>query len=105
MPVELSGKAAAGPVEVVDDWADAVQNRMTPSGPDATDRRRRAVLFAALGFAQLPWHASPPPPINVLKGWLDSWDRLGALVTGMHAQGYDVEMRQLGAHRRARLIP
>ncbi len=55
--------------------------------------RRRALLTAALGFARL--HAAPSSPaLHTLRRWLDSWPGIGAVLVGMTAQGFNVELRQ-----------
>jgi hypothetical protein len=50
---------------------------------------RRALLVAALGFLRL-WEA--PLEVGMLHRWLDSWQGLGLIVTGMERQGYDVSL-------------
>jgi hypothetical protein len=48
----------------------------------------RALLIAALGFLKL----RDPPALVALRRWLDSWTGVGAVVTGMERQGYDVSL-------------
>ena len=62
--------------------------------------RRRALLLAALGFRAINWRYRPDPA-GALEKYLDSWRGLGDVIVGMHAQGFDVELRQLGDHWRA----
>jgi hypothetical protein len=33
-------------------------------------------------------------PLPALRSWLDSWNGLGAVVTGMEHQAYDVSLTQ-----------
>jgi hypothetical protein len=54
--------------------------------------RRRALLFAALGFARLELRPAPPELV-ALKRWLGSWTGTGAIITGMLRQGFDVDLR------------
>jgi len=63
---------------------------------------RLALLTAALGFLQL---REDPSEIVMLRRWLDSWRRLGHVVTGLNAQGLDLELRQLARGWRANLYP
>jgi hypothetical protein len=58
------------------------------------DRRRRALLAAALGFSAIHWRAPVPPVAIALATWLDSWRGVGAVVGGMRRLGYEVEMKQ-----------
>jgi hypothetical protein len=53
--------------------------------------RRRALLTAALGFALLDTKGKPTPPeVETMRTWLDSWQGLGHVVTGMQRQDYDL---------------
>ena len=52
-----------------------------------TTPERRALLTAALGFAQIQWRGETPAP-RALHAYLDNWRGLGAVVDGMRAQGY-----------------
>jgi hypothetical protein len=52
---------------------------------------RRALLTAALGFLQL---RQEPPEVAMLCQWLDTWLGVGHVVTGLNAQGFDLELRQ-----------
>lgn len=63
--------------------------------------RRRALLTAALGFLQL---GDQPPEVASLRRWLDSWNGLGAVVTGMERQGYDVSLTRYPEGWRAAFI-
>jgi hypothetical protein len=54
--------------------------------------RRRALLCAAVGFARLEL-VPPPPELGPLKCWLGSWAGIGAVITGMLRQGFDVDLR------------
>jgi hypothetical protein len=62
---------------------------------------RCAVLTAALGFLQLSDH---PSEVAMLHRWLDSWKGLGAIVTGMERQGYDVSLTKYAQGWRATFI-
>jgi hypothetical protein len=56
-------------------------------------------LRAALGFLQLRPEA---PELRLLHAWADSWSGAGAIVTGLHRTGYDLDLRQYGdGHWRA----
>lgn len=54
--------------------------------------RRRALLVAALGFARLELQP-PPPELATLQAWLGTWTGIGAVITGMIRQGFDVDLR------------
>src|SRR5437879_6313443 len=62
---------------------------------------RRRLLTAALGFAAL--RAAPrDAALDALKIWLDSWRGIGAVATGMHRQGWDLQLTEYGdGHWRA----
>ncbi len=62
---------------------------------------RRALLVAALGFLQL---REQPPEIAPLRHWLDSWSGLGAIVTGMERQGYDLSLTRYAEGWRSTFI-
>ena len=64
--------------------------------------RRRALLTAALGFLQL---RRDPPEGATLRRYLETWRGLGDVVTGVNAQGYDLELRQFPRGWRANLYP
>jgi hypothetical protein len=64
--------------------------------------RRRALFATALGFLQL---REPPLEVGLLRRWLDTWAGLGAVVGGMNAQGYNVEMCQFPRGWRVNLYP
>jgi hypothetical protein len=53
---------------------------------------RRALLTAALGFAQLTWHSDPPPAVNALRAYMNSWRGLGDVVVGMMRQDFEVDV-------------
>jgi len=55
------------------------------------DSRRRALLVAALGFAQLP-PDTPLAPVAALHAWLSSWSGIGHVSHGMARQGYDLSL-------------
>ena len=42
-----------------------------------------------------------PGHVARLRSTLNAWRGLGDIIVGMHAQGFDVELRQLGEHWRA----
>ena len=60
---------------------------------------RRARLLAALGFLELQWRGLKPDAAGALERWLHSWRGFGDVITGMSAQGFDVELRQHGVNR------
>ena len=64
--------------------------------------QRRALLTAALGSLQL---REDPPEVAMLRRWLDTWRGLGHVVTGLNAQGLDLELRQFPRGWRANLYP
>lgn len=72
---------------------------MTPGNP------RRALLAAALGFMEIAWRGDAPPAAVALSRWMGSWRGLGAVLTGMSAQGFDVELRQYPHAWRASFFP
>src|SRR5262249_45433427 len=51
------------------------------------------LLRAAVGFAvcSMP---SRHRALPALRTWLDSWSGIGAVVAGMHRQGYDLQLTQ-----------
>jgi hypothetical protein len=51
--------------------------------------RRALLLLVALEAARLRTNAHPVP---ALRAWLDSWNGLGAVVTGMERHGYDASL-------------
>jgi hypothetical protein len=53
---------------------------------------RRALLTAALGFAQLPPRA---PALGALHAWLDSWTGLGLVVVGMERHGFALSLHKM----------
>ncbi len=55
---------------------------------------RRALLTAALGFARLRWREPQPPAARALDAWLTSWAGVGAVLAGMTAQGFNVELKE-----------
>jgi hypothetical protein len=66
--------------------------------------RRRPLLSAALGFAMLETRAEPPA-LTTLKGWLNSWAGIGAIIGGMTRQGFNVEVRQFPQGWRVNFYP
>jgi hypothetical protein len=52
---------------------------------------RRSLLVAALGFAILDQQA---PELCLLDSWLSTWTGIGHVISGMHRQGYDVQLTQ-----------
>jgi hypothetical protein len=66
--------------------------------------KRRALLIAALGFARLEFK-DPPPVLTALKTWLGSWAGLGAIITGMNRQGFNIELREYPHGWRANFYP
>jgi hypothetical protein len=42
---------------------------------------------------------------GALARWVHTWPGLGAVVVGMHAQGFDVELKQYPAGWRANFYP
>lgn len=54
------------------------------------ESRRRALLVAALGFAQLP--LDTPAPVGALHAWLSTWSGIGHVSHGMARQGYDLSL-------------
>src|SRR5207302_1267930 len=67
--------------------------------------RRRALLIAALGLMRLRWRGSAPPAVVMLARWLNSWPGLGAVVLGMIAQGFNVELKEFPDGWRANFYP
>ncbi len=67
-------------------------------------RARRALLVAALGFLALQWRYKPAA-VGPLERWLHSWRGAGDVINGMHAQGFDVELRAFSDHWRATFYP
>ena len=55
------------------------------------DRRARLML-ATLGFLRL--QSSPPPVLQALHRWLDSWRGVGIVERGMYWQGYDLRLER-----------
>lgn len=70
-----------------------------------TTAARRARLLAALGFLEIRWRGLKPDAAAALERWLHSWPGFGAVITGMHAQGFDVELRQRDDRWRATFYP
>src|SRR5437773_12433424 len=67
--------------------------------------RRRALLTAALGLMRLRWRGPAPPAMVVLARWLNSWPGLGAVVFGMNAQGFNVELKEFPDGWRVNFYP
>jgi hypothetical protein len=65
---------------------------MSPDVPVVPHPARRALLVAALGFAQLD---ARHPAVGALKSWLGSWNGIGAIVTGMERQGYRLHLTNI----------
>lgn len=55
--------------------------------------QRRAPLLGALGFALVRVPEPLPPALVTLRRWLGSWTGIGAVITGMLRQSYDVDLR------------
>jgi hypothetical protein len=70
-------------------------------GAPVTDRRAR-LLLVTLEAARLPLNVHPLP---ALRSWLDSWNGLGAVVTGMERQGYDASLIRYPEGWRAAFLP
>jgi hypothetical protein len=62
-------------------------------------------MVAALGFMRLRWRGPVPPVAVLLATWLDSWRGVGALLAGMTAQGYNVEIKEFPEGWRANFYP
>ena len=69
--------------------ASRARGRPPPKRP-VSDQRSR-LLVAALGFAGLP-RSSYDRALWALRFWLDSWAGIGAIVTGMARQGFDLQL-------------
>jgi len=67
--------------------------------------QRRALLTAALGFMGLRWRQPVPPVVLTLAHWMNSWAGLGAVVTGMSAQGFNLELKEFPWGWRANFYP
>ena len=52
---------------------------------------RRSLLIAAVGFALVDARAAE---LRLVRSWLDTWIGIGHVITGMHRQGYDVQLTQ-----------
>jgi hypothetical protein len=63
--------------------------------------RRGHLLLVTLEASRLRTNAHPLP---ALRSWLDSWNGLGAVVTGMERQGYDVSLMRSADGWRATFI-
>jgi hypothetical protein len=53
------------------------------------DDRRRKLLVAALGFAQI---RSELPAVCAVKTWLGSWNGIGLIAAGMARQDFDLQL-------------
>jgi hypothetical protein len=57
---------------------------------------RRAVLMAALGILELRGTleapGQQPSEVAPLRRWLDNWNGVRAVITGMERQGFDVSL-------------
>ena len=59
---------------------------------------RRSFLTAALGFALLRTpDGSAPPETEALRKWLDNWQGVGHVVTGMDRQGFMLHLANVDA--------
>jgi hypothetical protein len=67
----------------------------------AIDHRAR-LLLVALETARLPTNVHALP---ALRSWLDSWNGLGAVVTGMGRQGYGASLTRYPEGWRAAFLP
>ncbi len=56
--------------------------------------RRRATLYAALGWCQL-LPTPDMPEIAAFQGWMLTWRGIGDVVTGMERQGFSMSLRKL----------
>jgi hypothetical protein len=65
------------------------------------DRRGR-LLLVTLEVARLRTNVHLLP---ALRSWLDSWNGLGAVVTGMERQGYDARLIRYPEGWRAAFLP
>ena len=66
---------------------------------------RSARLLAALGFMEIASRGLKPDAAGALERWLHSWAGLGAVLDGMRAQGFDVELKQYPSAWRATFYP
>jgi hypothetical protein len=55
---------------------------------------RRATLYAALGFCQLP-ESRAFPEVTALKRLISTWSGIGHVVVGMERHGFVVSLRRL----------
>ena len=80
---------------------------MTDGNPGMSDDlpRWRVLLTAALGFMRLRWRAPASPVVIALTRWMNSWRGLGAVVIGMAAQGFDVELKRVPRWLAGQLLP
>jgi hypothetical protein len=76
--------------------AAASRTRGRPPAVWPVSDQRRQLLRAALGFAGLP-RPSYDRALWSLRTWLDSWAGIGAIVTGMARQGYDLQLTRYDA--------
>jgi hypothetical protein len=67
--------------------------------------QRRVLLTAALGFTLVRWPDPVPPVATLVATWLDSWRGLGAILAGMTAQGFNVELKEFPDGWRANFYP
>ena len=70
-----------------------------------TTTARRARLLAALGFLEIRWRGLKPDAAGALERWLYSWTGIGDVITGMTAQGFDLELKQYPSAWRATFYP
>lgn len=67
--------------------------------------QRRALLVAALGFIRLRWRDPVPPVVHSLTAWMNSWRGLGAVLAGINAQGFNVELKEFPHGWRVNFYP
>ena len=65
----------------------------TAAAPRLTAKRRAPLTAARL--TRLRWREPAPAAAVALTRWMDSWRGLGAVVVGMIAQGFNIELKRL----------
>src|SRR2546425_12365243 len=63
--------------------------------------QRRDLLAVALGF----WREPAPSVAMALARWMNSWAGVGAVIVGMTAQGFNVELKEFPLGWRANFYP